>query len=164
MPLVYNSGGYDSVDTLKLLDGIYDIYIPDFKFWNSEMAHKYLKASDYPEKAGEALKEMHRQVGDLITDTNGIALKGIILRHLVMPEGVAGTRDIMHFIAQEISPNTYVNIMDQYRSCGNAYRNPPLNRRITDEEFEDALRAAREEGITRLDKRESKMVRFIWPW
>jgi putative pyruvate formate lyase activating enzyme len=164
VPLVYNTGGYDSVETLKLLDGIFDIYMPDFKFWDAEMARKYLKAPDYPERAREALKEMHRQVGDLVLDESGVALRGIILRHLVMPGGVAGTREIMRFIAREISKDTYVNIMDQYRPCGNAYRYPPLDRRITPEEYEEALKAAQEEGITRLDRRERKMMIFRWPW
>ena len=152
VPLVYNSSGYDSVETLKLVEGIFDIYMPDFKFWDPEMARKYLKAPDYPEKAREALKEMHRQVGDLTLDRNGIALKGILLRHLVMPEGAAGTRDIMRFIAREISPNTYVNIMNQYRPCGIANKYPSLNRTITRDEYEEALRAAVEEGITRIDR------------
>lgn len=163
IPLVYNTGGYDSVETLRLLDGIFDIYMPDFKFWDVEMARKYLKAPDYPEKAREALKEMHRQVGDLVIDDKGIALRGIILRHLVMPGGTAGTKEIMHFIAKEISTNTYVNIMDQYRPCGNAYRYPSLDRRITAEEYEDALKAATEEGIKRLDKRERRLI-FRWVW
>jgi putative pyruvate formate lyase activating enzyme len=164
VPLVYNTGGYDAVESLKLLDRIFDIYMPDFKFWDTEMARKYLKAPDYPEKAREALKEMHRQVGDLILNENGIALRGIILRHLVMPEGVAGTREIMRFIAREISPHTYVNIMDQYRPCGNAYKYPPLNRGITNDEYEEALKAACEEGITRLDKREREVRIVRWPW
>ena len=164
VPLVYNTGGYDAVKSLKLLEGIFDIYMPDFKFWDSEMARKYLKAPDYPERAREALREMHRQVGDLVTDENGIAFRGILLRHLVMPGGIAGTREIMRFIAREISANTYVNIMDQYRPCGNAYRYPPLNRSITDSEYEDALKAAREEGITRLDKREKRIGIVRWSW
>ncbi len=163
VPLVYNTGGYDAVESLKLLEGIFDIYMPDFKFWDPEMARKHLKAPDYPERAREALKEMHRQAGDLTLDENGIALRGILLRHLVMPGGVAGTRDIMRFIAKEISPNTYVNIMDQYRPYGHAYKYPPLDRGITHDEYEEALRAAREEGITRLDSRERR-IRIIWPW
>ncbi|MEW6715247.1 MAG: radical SAM protein [Nitrospirota bacterium] len=154
VPLVYNTGGYDSVESLKLLEGIFDIYMPDFKFWDPAMARKYLKAPDYPEKAREAIREMHRQAGDLVMDENGIALRGIILRHLVMPGGVAETREIMRFIVKEISADTYVNIMDQYRPCGNADKYPPLNRGITQDEYEDALRAAMEEGIARLDKRD----------
>ena len=162
VPLVYNSGGYDAVETLKLLEGIFDVYMPDFKFWDPEMARLYLKAEDYPERAREALKEMHRQVGDLILDENGIAQKGILLRHLVMPKGIAGTRDIMRFVANEISQNTYVNIMNQYRPCGLAYQHKPLARSITQAEYEAALEAAREEGITRLDRRERKGMIFRW--
>jgi putative pyruvate formate lyase activating enzyme len=164
VPLVYNTGGYDSVETLKLLEGIFDIYMPDFKFWNSEMARRYLKAPDYPERAREAIKEMHRPVGDLTLDENGIALRGVLLRHLVMPGGVAGTREIMRFIAREISPDTYVNIMDQYRPCGNADKYPPLDRCITHDEYEEALRAAREEGIRRFDRRERRMRIIRWTW
>jgi len=160
IPLVYNTGGYDSVETLKLLEGIFDIYMPDFKFWDSEIARRYLKATDYPEKARDAIREMHRQVGDLTLDEKGIAQTGVLLRHLVMPGGAAGTREIMRFVANEISPNTYVNIMDQYHPCGNAAKYPPLDRRITHEEYEEALRAAREEGIRRLDVRERR-IRII---
>jgi putative pyruvate formate lyase activating enzyme len=156
VPLVYNTGGYDAVETLKLLDGIFDIYMPDFKFWDPETARKYVKAPDYPEKAREALKEMHRQVGDLVLDENGVAIRGILLRHLVMPGGLAGTRDIMRYVAKEISSNTYVNIMDQYRPCGNARRHRPLDRCITHDEYEEALAAAREEGILRFDRRERR--------
>jgi len=164
VPLVYNTGGYDSVETLRLLEGIFDIYMPDFKFWDPQMARRYLKAPDYPEKAREAIREMHRQVGDLSFDAEGIAQKGILLRHLVMPGGVAGTREIMRFIAGEISQDTYVNIMDQYRPCGNAARYAPLDRCITRDEYEEALRAAREEGIRRFDRQERRMriIRRIW--
>jgi putative pyruvate formate lyase activating enzyme len=164
VPLVYNTGGYDSVESLRLLDGIFDIYMPDFKFWDTGMSRRYLKAADYPERAREAIREMHRQVGNLVLDDNGIAQRGILLRHLVMPGGTAGTREIMRFIAREISPDTYVNIMDQYRPCGNAFRHPPLDRRITPSEYQEALIAAREEGITRLDKRERRtgIVRRQW--
>lgn len=161
IPLVYNTGGYDKVESLRLLDGIFDIYMPDFKFWDPEIARRYLKAPDYPEVARNALKEMHRQVGDLILDERGIAIRGIILRHLVMPEGLAGTKEIMRFVAKEISSNTYVNIMDQYRPCGNAYKYPSINRRITSEEYKEALKVAREEGIARLDRRKIRM-RIIW--
>jgi putative pyruvate formate lyase activating enzyme len=157
VPLVYNTGGYDAVETLKLLDGIFDIYMPDFKFWDTETAQRYLQAPDYPEKAREALREMHRQVGDLTLDEEGIAVRGVLLRHLVMPGGLAGTREIMRFVSRVISPDTYVNIMDQYHPCGNAAKYPPLDRRISRSEYEDALRAARGEGITRLDRREQRM-------
>jgi len=156
VPLVYNTGGYDSVETLKLLEGIFDIYMPDFKFWDPEMSRRYLKAPDYPEKARDAIREMHRQAGDLVLDDNGIAQKGVLLRHLVMPCGVAGTGEIMRFVAEEISANTYVNIMDQYHPCGNAAKYPPLDRRITQDEYEEALRAAREAGIRRFDRRDRR--------
>ncbi len=157
VPLIYNTGGYDSVETLKLLEGIFDIYMPDFKFRDTEMARRYLKAQDYPERAGDAIREMHRQVGDLTLDDKGIAQRGVLLRHLVMPGGVADTREIMRFVANEISANTYVNIMDQYHPCGNAAKYPPLDRRITHDEYEEALRAARDEGIGRFDRRERRM-------
>jgi putative pyruvate formate lyase activating enzyme len=152
VPLVYNTGGHDAVKTLKLLEGIFDIYMPDFKFWDPERARTYLKALDYPEKAGEAIREMHRQVGDLTLDKRGVATRGLLLRHLVMPGGLAGTREIMRFVATELSPDTHVNIMKQYYPCGSASKYPPLDRRITREEYAEALRAAREEGIRRLDR------------
>jgi putative pyruvate formate lyase activating enzyme len=160
VPLVYNTGGYDSVETLKLLDGVFDIYMPDFKYADEKVAEEYSQASDYPEKAKLAFKEMYRQVGDLQLDERGIALKGLLVRHLVLPHGLAGTRKVMHFLAQEISENTYVNIMDQFYPCGKISNNSPLARRITQEEYNEALKAAKEERITRLDKREK--LRLIW--
>lgn len=151
IPLVYNSGGYDSVETLKLLDGIIDIYMPDFKYWDEDAAVKFSEAPGYAEIAKAAVKEMHRQVGDLIIDSHGIALKGLLVRHLVLPEGLAGTQNIMRFLVQEISPNTYVNIMDQYRPCGDAHKYPPINRCITIDEYKEAINLAKEEGIIRFD-------------
>ncbi len=151
IPLVYNTGGYDRVESLKLLDGIIDIYMPDIKFVDPRFAKEFAGAEDYPEVARAAVREMHRQVGDLIIDSSGIAVRGLLVRHLVMPHEVAGTREVMRFIATEISPDTYVNLMDQYRPCGKAYRFPSIARPITAEEFEQALRATREEGIHRLD-------------
>ncbi|MBU0728914.1 MAG: radical SAM protein [Proteobacteria bacterium] len=159
VPLVYNSSGYDSVETLKLLDGIIDIYMPDFKFWNSESSKRYAKASDYPEKARAAILEMHRQVGDLEIDRMGIARKGLLVRHLVMPGGFHETKAIMDFLAREISMHTYVNVMAQYRPCGKAYDYPPLDRSLTHEEYAEALRYAREAGLVRLDER--NMVRLL---
>ena len=153
VPLVYNSSGYDSADTLTMLDGIMDIYMPDFKFWNSEISKLTCDTSDYPEITRIALKEMHRQVGDLVLDKNGIAIRGLLVRHLVMPENIAGTAKIMEFIAQNISKNTYVNIMPQYRPCGKAYENSQLNRPITLQEFSSAISMAVKAGITRLDKK-----------
>jgi putative pyruvate formate lyase activating enzyme len=152
VPLVYNSSGYDTVVTLRMLDGIIDIYMPDFKFWDSEISKLTCNAPDYPEITRNALKEMHRQVGDLILDHMGIAIRGLLVRHLVMPENFAGTEQIMEFIAEYISKNTYVNIMPQYRPCGKAHENPLFNRPITQYEFSLAISMAKKAGITRLDK------------
>jgi len=160
IPLVYNTGGYDSFSTLKLLEGVIDIYMPDFKYSQSQVAAQYSKAADYPQVAKLALKEMHRQVGDLVLDEEGIARRGLLVRHLVLPHNLAGTAKIIKFLASQISPNTYVNIMDQYHPCGQVEAGSPLARRITPQEYEQALAAAREAGLTRLDKREK--FRLIW--
>ena len=160
VPLVYNTGGYDSLETLRLLDGIFDIYMPDFKYTQSEISQKYSQAADYHQMAKRAIKEMHRQVGDLEIDDQGIARRGLLVRHLVLPVGYAGTRDAMRFLAKEISQNTYVNIMDQYYPCGNIPVDSPLQRRVTSEEYNEAIAIAKEEGITRLDKRER--LRLVW--
>lgn len=151
VPLVYNCGGYESVDTLKILDGIVDIYMPDFKYSDPQVAMKYSKAKDYPQIAKAAIKEMHRQVGDLVIDDRGIALRGLLVRHLVLPEGLAGTEEVVRFLAGEISPNTYTNIMAQYYPCFKAVELPPLDRRITNEEYRKALKAAINAGPRRLD-------------
>jgi putative pyruvate formate lyase activating enzyme len=152
VPLVYNTGGYDAVETLQLLDGVFDIYMPDFKYTRGDIAERYSQAADYPEVVRAALKEMHRQVGDLELDEEGIALRGLLVRHLVLPDGMAGTREAMRFLTTEISKNTYVNIMDQYRPCGNLIPpDSPLGRRITRQEFQEAVRLAREEGLRRID-------------
>jgi len=160
VPLVYNTGGYDSVETLKLLEGVFDIYMPDFKFWSPEIAEAACKAKDYPEIARNALIEMHKQVGDLVLGEYGIAMRGLLIRHLVLPGGLAGTREIMKFIAKDISANSYVNIMAQYRPCGGAAEIEELSARLTPKDFETAYRAAIEEGITRLDK--PKRVFNLW--
>jgi len=160
VPLVYNSGGYDSIHTLKLLEDVVDIYMPDFKFWEPEVAKNACDAEDYPEIARQALKEMHRQAGDLVTDESGIARRGILLRHLVLPQDLAGTRQVMKFIAQEISTNTYVNIMPQYRPCGRADEIKELSRHLSQKDFNMALEAAIDEGIERLDSRRRKFV--LW--
>ena len=152
LPLVYNSSGYDLADTLRMLEGIIDIYMPDFKFWNPEISDATCNAPDYPEIARAALKEMHRQTGDLILDNDGIAVKGLLVRHLVMPENIAGTGEVMKYIAGNISPDTYVNIMPQYRPCGKAYEHPPLNRSITHDEYYSAVDMAKKAGITRFDR------------
>jgi len=160
VPLVYNTGGYDRVETLRLLEGVFDIYMPDFKFWSPEIAESTCDAGDYPEAARHALLEMHRQVGDLVTDESGIATRGLLIRHLVLPRGLAGTREVMRFIAQKISPNSYVNIMPQYRPCGRAAEIKELAGYPSQEDYETALQAAKEEGITRLDNRPKLIFRF----
>ncbi len=160
VPLVYNCGGYERVPTLKLLEGIVDIYMPDFKFWDPQVADALCGAPDYPQRAREALVEMHRQVGDLTLDASGIAQRGLLVRHLVMPENLAGTEEVCAFIARRVSPNTYINIMNQYRPCGRAMDVPALGRRITAEEYEEAVAAARRAGLSRLDRRTRRFV--LW--
>jgi len=160
VPLVYNSSGYDCVETLKILDGVVDIYMPDFKFWDADISAKTCHAPDYPETARHAVREMHRQVGDLVIDDSGVARRGLLLRHLVLPGGLAGTRQVMRFIANEISRNTYVNIMSQYRPCGRAEEVKELAAGLSAEEFREALSVAEEEGITRLDNR--RRVFVLW--
>lgn len=162
IPLVYNTSGYEKVETLRILEGVVDIYMPDFKYWDKEVAKRYSKAPDYPEVAREALKEMYRQVGDLKINNRGIAEQGLLVRHLVLPHGLAGTRNVMEFIANEISPNTYVNIMAQYRPCGKAHEDDYLNRRITSEEYQKAVQDALDVGLKRLDRREGQRRLLIW--
>jgi len=162
IPLVFNTGGYDRVATLKLLDGIIDIYMPDIKYMDPVFAKKYSGAEDYPQVVREAVKEMHRQVGDLVIE-NGLAIQGLLVRHLVMPGGVAGTREVMRFLAQEISPNTYVNLMDQYYPYGRADRYPEIARPITAEEFQEALEITLQEGIHRLDSDVGRRFRLLKP-
>jgi putative pyruvate formate lyase activating enzyme len=152
IPLVFNTGGYDRITTLKLMDGVIDIYMPDFKFWNPHVAEITCQAGDYAEVAQKALIEMHRQVGDLQVDDAGIARRGLLIRHLVLPNGLAGTRKIMRFVAQHISPDSYVNIMSQYRPCGRAAEVKELNSYLPPNEYHLAVKAARQEGITRLDQ------------
>ncbi|MHB8069817.1 MAG: radical SAM protein [Desulfobaccales bacterium] len=160
VPLVYNTGGYDALETLKLLDGVIDIYMPDFKFWDPKVAEELCEASDYPEIARQALKEMHRQVGDLVLDEAGVARRGLLVRHLVLPDNLAGTREVMEFLAREISPHTYVNVMGQYRPCGRADSHPSLRKFLTGREHAEAQKLAREAGLTRLDHRE-KLFRWL---
>ncbi len=151
VPLVYNSGGYDSVSTLELLDGMVDIYMPDLKYSDDRIARRYCNAQDYSSAARAAIKEMHRQVGDLVMDEGGVALRGLLVRHLVLPEDLAGTKQAMKFIAEDVSRNTYVNLMDQYHPCFKADEYSPLDRRITQKEFTQAVKIAQELGIDRLD-------------
>jgi putative pyruvate formate lyase activating enzyme len=156
VPLVYNSSGYDSVESLELLDGIFDIYMPDLKTLSSEVAERYMNAPNYPDAVKAALREMHRQVGDLVLDSRGIAMRGILLRHLVMPAGKATTREAMTFLRDEISPDTYVNVMAQYRPAGRSSDFTEIDRPITGNEYQKALDIAAEVGMQRLDERRPK--------
>ncbi len=151
LPLVYNTGGYDSLETLALLEGVVDIYMPDMKFADSGVARPYTGVSDYAEVNRAAVREMHRQVGDLVLDGSGIAFRGLLVRHLVLPEGLAGTEATVAFLAREISPETYLNLMDQYRPCYRAAEFPGLDRRISKAEFAAAVAQAKRYGLCRLD-------------
>jgi putative pyruvate formate lyase activating enzyme len=152
LPLVYNTGGYDSLEALRLLDGIIDIYMPDMKYGDSRQARRYSKVRDYVAVNQAAVREMHRQVGDLVLDAQGLARRGLLIRHLVLPAGLAGTDAVLAFIARHISPHTYVNLMDQYRPCYRADEYAPLARPITPAEYAAALALAAKHGLTRLDE------------
>jgi putative pyruvate formate lyase activating enzyme len=149
LPLVYNCSGYESLEVIKLLDGIIDIYMPDTKYAGEEPAKRFSNAPDYPHVLREVLKEMHRQVGDLQMNQNGIAERGLLIRHLVMPGDLAGTENLMEFIAEEISRDSYVNIMQQYRPQYKSYDYPELCRRITYAEYLDAVKVAKRFGLHR---------------
>jgi putative pyruvate formate lyase activating enzyme len=149
---VYNTGGYDGLEVIKLLDGVVDIYLPDYKYMDGDMAAKYsFGADDYPEVAAAVIKEMHRQVGKLQVDEHGIAQRGLMLRHLVMPHNIAGTDRFVRWVADELSRDTYVNIMAQYRPEHRAHEFPKISRRLTSEEFQQAMTWAHEAGLTHLD-------------
>jgi putative pyruvate formate lyase activating enzyme len=153
LPLIYNTGGYNSLEALALLDGIIDIYMPDMKYGDSQIARSYSKVRNYVEINQTAVKEMHRQVGELVLDEKGLARRGLLVRHLVLPENLAGTDKVLNFIAHEISRDTYLNLMDQYRPCYRADEYPPLNRPITEEEYRGAVALAKHYGLHRLDRR-----------
>jgi putative pyruvate formate lyase activating enzyme len=158
LPLVYNTGGYDSLTALQLLDGIVDIYMPDMKYADAAIARRYSKIPNYPSENQAAMKEMHRQVGDLVLDEHGVALRGLLVRHLILPNGLAGTEEIVRFLAEEISPDTYINIMDQYRPSYKAADYPQLNRCPTPEEYAEAVRLAHAAGLHRLDERKIRLI------
>jgi putative pyruvate formate lyase activating enzyme len=151
LPLVYNTGGYDSIETIRLLDGIFDIYMPDLKFTDPSTAATLAEADDYPEVIREAVREMHRQVGDLVTDEKGVARRGLLVRHLVLPGGLAGSDEAFRFLAEEISTNTYLNVMAQYRPCHEAIGQPVIGDRLQQSDYLDALDLARKWGLRRLD-------------
>jgi putative pyruvate formate lyase activating enzyme len=150
VPTVYNTGGYDSVETLRLLAGLIDIYMPDMKYGDAGIARELSDAADYPQVNFAAVKEMHRQVGDLQTE-HGVATRGLLVRHLVLPEGQAGSKPIIDLLADEISPHTAINVMDQYRPCYQAGAHPKINRRPTRDEIDAVRRYAKNRGLTILD-------------
>jgi len=153
LPIVYNTSAYDSLDSLRLIEGIVDVYMPDFKLWTSETARRYLKRPDYPDIARETIIEMNRQVGDLVLDERGLARRGLILRHLIMPGLREETNAILHFVAEELGPGTYVNLMSQYYVSGKVGQDgqhDEIARGIYREEYEQVLALARELGL-RLD-------------
>jgi putative pyruvate formate lyase activating enzyme len=160
VPLVYNTGGYDSLKTLALLDGVVDIYMPDIKYADAAVARRFSRIANYPAVNQAAVREMHRQVGDLTMDSRGVAQQGLLVRHLVLPDGLAGTAEVVRFLRDQVSPNTYINVMAQYRPCYRAHELAPLNRRTTDEEHAQAVRLAQEAGL-RLDERRA---RLLWLW
>lgn len=151
LPLVFNTGSYDRVETLRLLEGIVDIYMPDLKFWDERRGARHCGVHDYREVATAAIREMHRQTGDLVIE-GGLATRGLLVRHLVMPDGGDDLRPVMEFIAA-LSPHTYVNVMDQYHPCFRAADDPLINRRITPQEFSRAVQAAEDAGLHRLHRR-----------
>lgn len=162
LPLVFNCSGYESAATLALLDGVIDIYMPDFKFWHSATAARYANAPDYPLRAREALLMMHRQVGDLDLDSHGFARTGLLIRHLLMPGMSAESEQILHFIATRLSPNTYVNIMGQYHPCDRAKQYEELRRTTTGAEYRQALEMAQTMGLTRIDHPDfCKLLRYL---
>ncbi|MGD2144942.1 MAG: radical SAM protein [Anaerolineae bacterium] len=161
LPLVWNTGGYDSLPALRLLDGVVDIYMPDMKYADAGAGLKYSKVRDYPEINQRAVKEMFRQVADLVLDERGIAQRGLLVRHLVLPGGLAGTAKVARFLAEEISRNTYINIMDQYRPCHRATGLPPLDRHITRKEYEKAVQQAHRAGLHRFDRREPRLLHMF---
>ena len=149
IPIVYNCGGYEPVKVLSILDGIVDIYMPDAKYGTNEVGRELSGVPDYWDRNQEALREMHRQVGDLVVDERGIAQRGLLVRHLVLPGNLAGTGEVMHFLATEISKDTYVNIMEQYRPAHKVHGHALLGRRITSQEYAEAIQIARAEGLWR---------------
>lgn len=150
VPIVYNTGGYDSLETLCLLDGVVDIYMPDIKFGDNETGRKYTGAVDYFSVAKRTVKKMHEQVGDLLLDDRGIAVRGLLVRHLVLPGNLARTEKVMEFLAKEVSPKTFVNVMAQYYPAYKAFDYPELSRQISAKEYREALKAAERAGLSRV--------------
>jgi len=151
LPLVYNTSGYDSPEALALLDGVIDIYMPDMKYGDEEAARRFSHVPDYVAVNQAAVREMHRQVGDLLLDEDGIAKRGLLVRHLVLPGDVAASGDVLRFIADELGPATYLNLMDQYRPCYRADEVPELDHALSWSEFERVRTMALDLGLARLD-------------
>jgi putative pyruvate formate lyase activating enzyme len=143
LPIVYNCSGYESIEVIRLLDGVIDIYMPDAKYMDEKFSKQFSNAPDYPEVIKKVLREMHRQVGDLKTNSKGIAERGLLIRHLVMPGGVASSEAVLKFIAEEISSHSYVNIMDQYRPEYRAYEYSEISRRVSHKEYLEAIQMAK---------------------
>ncbi len=144
LPLVYNCGGYEKLDTLHLLEDVVDIYMPDFKYHYSERGERYSRVKDYPARVKQALNEMDRQVGGLKTDADGIAYRGLLIRHLVMPGGLEDTKEVLKFIRQELSPDCLVNLMEQYYPAHEAHKYEEISRRLTRQEYREALAFAKD--------------------
>jgi putative pyruvate formate lyase activating enzyme len=153
LPIVYNTGGYDSHEALALLDGVVDIYMPDMKYGGSAVARRFSRIREYATINQAVVKEMHRQVGDLVLDDKGIAQRGLLVRHLILPDDLAGTEEVLRFLAEAVSPNTYINIMGQYHPAFRAHRHPGLDRTITSEEYQAGFELAKRFGLRRLDQR-----------
>lgn len=155
IPIVYNTGGYDAPQAPALMDGFVDIYMPDMKYADEATARNLSAVRDYPAVNQAAVKEMHRQVGDLVVDAQGLARRGLLVRHLVLPGDLAGTAEVVRFLAEEVSRDTYVNVMGQYHPAYRAWDCAtdavPIDRRVTREEVRSAVAAAREAGLHRLD-------------
>jgi len=161
LPIVYNTSAYDSLESLRYMEGIVDVYMPDFKVWTKANAIRYLKAKDYPQVAQAAVREMHRQVGDLVIDGQGLARRGVLVRYLVMPDSLDESRQIFRFLAEEISPNTYVNVMGQYRPEYRASQFPEINRCPSEAEMAAVQNAFSEAGLQRMDAREPHHGLFV---
>ncbi len=162
LPVVYNSSAFEKVETLRALCGVVDVYLPDLKFWKAETAQALCGAHDYPEVAKKAVKEMYRQVGDLVLDERGRAVRGVLVRHLILPGHLEESREILNWLATEVSVDTYINVMGHYRPCHQAKRNPTLERTLTAKEYKNVWKWAQELGLHRLDMTHHKIYHLIW--
>ncbi len=162
LPVVYNTSGFEKVEVLRALEGLIDIYLPDFKFWTVETARELCGAENYAAIARAAIREMHRQVGDLVMDEKGRAVTGVLVRHLIIPGYFEESRSILTWLARDLSINTYVNLMGHYRPCHLAKDSPPIHRSLSREEYQTVLQWAQELGLNRLDATHQKLYELIW--